>query len=367
MDKQLEIAFNKCKIAAMTRKDNVFLTTIAFSLKIVFTDEVPTAAVDGVTMWINPDFFKDMEGQHRLTVYLHEVYHVAFQDMLRLGNKDPKVWNMATDFHHNLLLKEHGYNLPPGNWCLDNKYKDWSSKQIYDDLMKNPQKQPQNYQPDIEYCPPSDKEKEITISNTVIRGVTQSQMANEKPGTIPAEISRKLDDLLNPVMPWNDLLARFLTEKNKEDYSWTRPNKRFMPEFHLPSQYSENLDSIAVAIDASGSVTDAQFKEFLTEINYIQETMKPKTLTIIDFDTCIKHEHVIHESESIMDLQFTGGGGTNIRPVINWGIKNNPTVLIIFTDGEFKKYEPDIGFSLMWIINSNPRWTSKIGDVIYFD
>jgi len=162
------------------------------------------------------------------------------------------------------------------------------------------------------------------------------------------------------------LLQRFFTDKIKDDYSWQKPNRRFLPEFYLPSQYSDSLGEIVIGIDSSGSVTDEEFTEFLSEINYIHEVMKPKKLTIISFDTQLKEVHVIGESDDVRELGFKGKGGTIINPIIDYARKHNPMALLVITDGYFSKYEPSIDFDLLWIIKGNDKFKSNIGEIIHF-
>lgn len=370
-DKELTKILDKAKIGTMM-EGSIFLSTILFSVRHSWCDTIPTADVDGLEIRINPDWFMGLTARARIGLLCHEAWHVALQHMLRVGSRCHKKWNKAGDHVINLMLLSAGYELPP-NGLHDRQFIDMSTAEVYDLLPDVPESE--NYDCDIVVASDKKSDKnqksesdlEVEITNIVIKAIAQSKMSNEDPGIIPGEISRKIDELINPVLPWNDILQRFLNEKTKDDYSWRKPNKRFMPEHYLPSQYSEGLENITIAIDTSGSVTDAQFVEFLSEINYIHETMKPKKITVIDFDTSIKDIHEVMEGDSVSNIKFKGYGGTDVTPVIDWANKNKPTVLLIFTDGGFRAYEPDINFDLMWIIYDNKRFKSNIGEVIFYD
>ena len=67
---------------------------------------------------------------------------------------------------------------------------------------------------------------------------------------------------------------------------------------------------------------------------------------------------------------FTGRGGTEIDPCLQWAIDNKPQLQLIFTDGCFTPpvVQPNSRFTqVIWIIFNNPKWKAPFGKVIYFD
>jgi predicted metal-dependent peptidase len=391
---ELEKAWNKTKLGLMMH-GSVFITTVAFGLKVEFTDTIiNTAGTNGTHLYFNIRFFMSLTPDQRVGLYAHEVWHVCYKHMERggkLGLDDDK-WNIAADHLINLQLIKDNYSLPPNGYA-DPKYAGMSTRQIYDklpDCSKNAGaggNGPQNpgssstgnrvkghtnpdgtpYQGDLIYVEEGDKEKESEITNLISRAIVQSEMSGEDPGTIPADIRRTIHELQNPVLPWRAILQNFMSGFSKDDYSWARPNKRFTPEFYLPTLHSEGFESMAIAVDTSGSVDEDDLRAFLSEIEFIKKDLKPQETTVLDFDTKIHNVHKIGEYDSMLDIEFEGGGGTRIKPVIDWGNEHNPTVLLIFTDGYFDAYEPDVNFPVMWIIYDNPNFTSNIGEVVMYD
>jgi len=67
-----------------------------------------------------------------------------------------------------------------------------------------------------------------------------------------------------------------------------------------------------------------------------------------------------------MRIDFRGRGGTAIDPVMEWGQKNKPDVLVVFTDGYFRPASFDPGVPVIWIIHDNPKWTAPFGKVIHY-
>ena len=155
--------------------------------------------------------------------------------------------------------------------------------------------------------------------------------------------------------------------KTKEDYSWSRPNRRYFPEYYLPSQYSENLDNITIAIDTSGSITEEDLNKIISEISYIQDVLQPNSMTIFDCDVKIHNIHNVKQGDIISDLTFNGGGGSNTNPVFEY-LKDKPTtVLIYLTDLYVILPEEFPTFPVLWIVYDNPEATVPFGDIIHYE
>lgn len=378
MNQELTRALNKAKVGIMTKKNSVFISTILFSLKFSWDESIPTACTDGLRLLINPSFFNNMSAEARIGLLAHESWHVAFQHMLRVGDRDFGIWNQAADHVINLMLLDKGYSLPEGG-LHDPQFKGMSSEQVYDLLIQNKQDQQPNFQTDFEA--PSDgsesgqgqgtsgtgaAEVEQKVTDILVKAATQSRMQNDDPGTIPGDIQRMLDELLNPKLPWNQILQNHMSALCKDDYSFRKPNRRFFPEHYLPSQHSEGLEEIAIAIDTSGSVSDEMFTEFLSEIDHIQKRLHPEKITIIDFDTSIKAVHTLTEDDDVTGVKFTGYGGTIINEVIDWAATEKPNVMLIFTDGHFRQYPLNPDIPIIWVIYRNPGFTYPYGKVIEY-
>ncbi|MGH1461266.1 MAG: vWA domain-containing protein [Neptuniibacter sp.] len=359
--KDITRLLDRAKIKLMQNPNSTFITTVLFSLKFSWDQSIPTACTNGLTLQFNPDWFQTLSEDERVGVLVHEAWHVAFQHMTRVDDKDFQDWNIATDYVINNMLDDKGYSLPEGG-CLDHQYDDMTSEQVYDKIH-NDQNHPgrKNFQPDMKDMSGSaqsqlskDQAQQIQsqIEDIVIKAHTQAQMAQDDPGSIPGEIQLAIDKLLNPKLPWYEILNRYMNGLAPEDYSFRKFNRRFLPDFYLPTLYSEALGEITVAVDTSGSITDEQFLEFVTEIDSIQRNLKPEKTTVIDFDTSIKAIHELNDGEDVRRIQFTGRGGTDIKEVLEWGKENKPNALVIFTDGYFYKHDIDPEIPVIWVIHS---------------
>ena len=378
----MEKIFNKAKVGLM-RNASVFLSTVTFSLQHRFSDEIPTAGTDGLSVIYNPEWFKSLGEEERIGLMAHEVWHVVFAHMTRRGNRDPKIWNYAGDHVINNLLLQSKFKLPEPRLC-DTKYAGWGTVAVYDDLIEKGTQPNKDFVCDIlspgsmtagdedadEQTGPGKTASDVEnqIKGMLVKANTTSKMSGESQGALPGEATRMMDELLNPKLNYDEILHRFMDDQAKDDYSWTRPNRRYMPDFYLPGQYSEALGHITVAIDTSGSVSDEDMKKMLSEINYIRERYKPKMLVVMDCDWDVYHVHEMDENDdrSILDLELKGGGGTAFEPVMKKCSEMETNLLIYFTDLYADPIKEEQPFPIVWLCHSNHE-PAEIGETIYFD
>ena len=371
-DKELDKALSKAKIGLMSQHNSVFITTILFSLKQSWDKNLnpPTAGVNGTNLYLHPDWFMGLTPKARIALLAHEAWHVAFDHMGRKNTRNHKKYNIAGDYVINIQLQDNGYELPP-NGYVDAKFRDMSTNQVYD-LIPDPPEGPESegdWSGDMKEPTDGDAEGEAhKVKAILVKAMTQSKVSGDKAGTIPGDIERHLGDLISPKLNWRVLLQNYMTAFDKNDYSYVKPNRRFMPDFYLPSLYGEGLDEICVAVDTSGSVSDSDFIAFISEINYIKEVLNPKLLKIIDFDTKVQNVYELSPDDDVTTtVKFNGYGGTDLRPVFDHYGKRKPDVLIVFSDLYCSKIRDDPGYPVLWVIIDNENAEVNFGTKIHYD
>lgn len=355
-------ALNKAKIQLMSRPDSVFFTTVCFSLHHVWDDTVRIAATDGTVIRFNPDFFMQLDPEERIFLLLHETMHVAYLHMQRTQGRDHRKYNIAADHVINLMLIERKFKMPKVG-LADPQYKGMSTEQVYDLLPEDP---PQDYDSDLQLSDKPPEQLQREVEDILVRAQIHSRMGGDVYGTIPGEIELFLNKLLNPKLPWHTILRKYLQTMAKNDYTFKKPNRRFFPKYHLPSLYSETLMDIAIAVDISGSVSDLEFKTFISEIKGIFSMMKPSKISLIQFDTEIKSVTEIRTLRELSQVSFRGRGGTAIAPVLEWAEENKPQLLLVFSDGEFRFHGPQTRVNTIWLIHNTPQFTAPFGKVIHY-
>ncbi len=378
------LKFDKAKIAMLSKGNNAFFATMLFSMKHEWTEEIQHMDTNGDRIRINPEYFNQLTPKAAMTLLAKLTLHVALYHVVRRGNRDPKKWQLAADYTVTPLLEEAGYELPE-EWSHDRAYSDMSVEEIYELIedQEPPEDQQQNIDPEAPEGDgkgdpegdgnggKSDQQREQEITEKNIEASTQSKMRGEKPGSVPGDINRDLDKLLNPQLPWDQLLNKYLNEMDKTDYTFAKPNRRFLHEgIYLPSLHGQALDHLAVVYDVSGSVSQEDLTAYYTETHKIKETYNPKLMTMIAFDTQIQQIHEVTQDQDVQSIKFTGGGGTDIRPIFEHFSKpgNKPNALIIFSDLYCHIPEEDPGFDVIWIcVNGSPDQTVPYGKLIMYD
>lgn len=372
MMKDAQLAMDRAKINMMRKRNSVFITTVLFSLKMQWDSNIPTAGTDAIGLWVNPKYFLSLSDEERIFLLFHETWHVCWNHMSRGRDLNHKKYNRAGDYVINQMAVDNGYTMPKGG-LQDDQYKGMSTREVYD-LLPDPEENDGgdgSMGSDIIYDPAGkdpDPTKQMDITTTIMKAMTQAKLAGNDPGSIPGELRREIENIIHPKLPWQALLQNFMTEFAKTDYSWKRPNRRYQPDFYMPSLYGESIGHVATAVDTSGSVTNEEFTSFLTELTGIKEQFNPSKMTIIDFDTNIKKIHVLEEDMKVADIEFTGYGGTDIGEVWEWGKKTKPLVLIIFSDMEFTHPTENLPCPVLWICVNNERMGDMpFGKTIHMD
>lgn len=362
---ELEEILLKVKIELMTR--SVFLSAVCLALKHQFTDEIPTAATNGMQVLYNPDFFADLSFEEQVFVVAHECWHPALDHFNRRGSREPRKWNYAGDHVINLQLLKDGYSVPKAALC-DPRFKGMATEQVYLQIPDPPEDSWDLVGIDMHEPPPgmTPEEYKAKMHETIIKAKLQSEMSGKAAGEIPGEVARVIDKLLNPVVPWHKLMQRYMTEYFKGDFTWRKPNRRYLPQqIYMPSQHSPTIKRITVAVDTSGSVSQREFREMMTEVQALKDQFLPDKMEVIMCDSAIRQIHDMKEYGHVSDLKISGGGGTSIIPVLEYCDKNPPTCLIYFTDLHFMVPDQSPDYPILWICTSDhppmdPEWGSTI-------
>ncbi|MFV2054956.1 MAG: VWA-like domain-containing protein [Thiohalomonadales bacterium] len=195
-----------------------------------------------------------------------------------------------------------------------------------------------------------------------LAGAAQQAMQAGKMG---AAMQRLIDHLLQPQLPWRSLLAHYISNIARDDYSYSRPNSRRGGPAIFPSLRSEEVD-IVVVLDTSGSIAESETQEFLSEVNAIKSQLRAR----IVFHTCdasLSEEgpwfYEAWENFSLPEY-LPGGGATDFRPVFTWvdSLDRAPQLLVYFTDadGDFPATEPH--YPVIWLVKGRCRipWGQRV-------
>lgn len=122
-----------------------FIGSIALRMDLVPVRDVRvrTACTDGNCVYFDIAFLSSLSNEERIFVLAHEVWHAVLLHLTRRGNRNPALFNIATDKEVNYLLKEDGLT-PPADLCFpEGDEVGKCAEEIYEMLLKKQKKQQQ--------------------------------------------------------------------------------------------------------------------------------------------------------------------------------------------------------------------------------
>ena len=202
-------------------------------------------------------------------------------------------------------------------------------------------------------------------------------------GNVPAGIRRLIKDLTEPQLDWRAMLEMQIQSVLKDDYTFQRPSRR---SWHtgciLPGlNYKQKL-AISCAIDLSGSISDKQAQDFLSETKGIMTCYEDFELIVWTFDTKVYNPAIFTPDNQDDIYKYTpkGGGGTMFES--NWEFMKDPKKygfghlfeepivplkFIMFTDGLPNATWGDPNYcSTLFIIHNNQHIKAPFGTTAYY-
>lgn len=349
----------------------------------------PTTAVtqDG-TLLFNRKFIESLTVEQVLWVISHEVLHVVFDVFRRRGHRIPVLWNCSHDFAINLILEEvseeaHRAGLstmePIEGALLDHKYKGWIAENIYDDLkkqckehdlgngvtyyelpklkgVKGKEKDKQHGMGTAKGCcdhdNPCDDPNKPRLTPEDWKGiVARAVEAAKGRGNLPGVLGRLINEILEPVLPWKEIVRRFIANCVKGDYSWKRPARRSHAlGVYLP-KWAITIPELICVIDASGSTTEYQ-KRFLSEVAAVIELLGGN-MRVICHDAVITFDGTVDTWKEVKGFNC---GGTDFKPVFDKLKEENarPSGMIYFTDTDGEMPTDDPEYPVLWCVTRQP-------------
>ena len=386
-----------------------FFGNLATRLELIPTYIVPTAGTDGRRFFYNPAFVKALNDQELLFLCGHEVLHCVFDHFDRREDRNPQIYNMAGDYVINLLLVEEnvGEKITTVPILLDYKYSGMVSEEIYDLLIKD--NNSQNKQTLDVHFDADGEDGESKDSNS---GDTDSEdgqgsgksvqeqleetfgkMSDDErkqfkdelkeaiiesaeqagAGNTPAGIKRMIKEWTEPVVDWRTLLRTQCESSLKEDFTFMRPSRKsHSTNCIIPGMNNAQKLEVDCSIDMSGSISNAQAKDFLGEVKGIMNQFTDYVLRVWCFDTDVygMEKFTPENVDEIDDYQTTGGGGTDFE--CNWKfMKENdiePKQFILFTDGYPCGGWGDAQYcDTVFLIHGNQNTVAPFGITVHYE
>jgi predicted metal-dependent peptidase len=194
---------------------------------------------------------------------------------------------------------------------------------------------------------------------------------NRNAGSMPGALARLLGDMIRPPkLDWKEKLKKFVSSIGSK-LTYKLPNKRFLGSGSIQwgtKKTKSSIDTCVIISDTSGSMTEEEINQHMSEAADIINNLQPKETYIIFCDAQISGPVYLYKrGEKFKVPPPSGGGGTSFVPPFVWieeniikkGKKLGPVVY--FTDGygDFPSEKnhglPSYKNSVFWVITGKDR------------
>ena len=122
------------------RMRSPFFATLALFARVRLSREIETAATDGRTVFINPDYFQMLPALEQDELILHRVLHAALLHVTRRGERDPEIWNLAGDIVVNGIIAGIAGMALPTDAVRETRLEHLSVEEVYEVLLHEPER-----------------------------------------------------------------------------------------------------------------------------------------------------------------------------------------------------------------------------------
>ncbi len=352
-------ALDRTKLLAARYKaahDRPYLASALYALTVVPSTEVPTMGVDRHwRCYVSPAFVDATPVPELAGVWVHEAAHLLRDHHGRADRlpaavqRDPYRVNVAQDCEINDDLLADGLRLPegrmePGRFGLP----EGQLFEAYVDLLPAGVTTPDcgsgaHGRPAPWELPDSAGPARLgeVEAQALRRQTAEAMRAHQRTrGNLPEGWRRWAEEVLEPTVDWRRALTGAVREAaawaaGAVDYTYRRPSRRtpalrgvVLPSLRRP------LPRVAVVIDTSGSMGDAELAAALGEVTGVlrEVGIRGNRVTVLACDADV---HAVTRVVATEQITLGGGGGTDMRVGIAAALAapERPGIVVVLTDG----------------------------------
>lgn len=363
-----------------------FFASLMLKRKFILDANIKTACTDGIVFKFSPSFIDTLSHEELVGTIAHEIMHISLLHHLRREWRNADKWNHAADYAINPMLMQSNFALPKGT-LYNAAFVDKSAEEIYSLLPDGNEKDDDGEgqagndgqqkkeglyskpgMGDVEDYPATSKAELSKAEAEAKQEFAQAMQIAKQAGKMPQGLQRLVEEILQPKIHWQEVLSRFISEIAKNDYSFSKPNTRYLQsDFIMPSLYSIEMGEIVLMVDTSGSIDNELLNRFAGEMQDICGLFK-SPIKVLYIDTEVAGEQDIEPDEPL-ELEPKGGGGTDFKPGFEWlqehGI--SPKAVVYLTDGCCYSYPEEPEFPVLWAVTDNKHFEPPFGEVVNID
>lgn len=357
-----------------------FFGSMLQTISIDFSSRIPTACISyqpqkkQFLIELNPAFFRLLTLEERMSILLHEIYHMTHSHLSRIpALQDRMKANYAADAAINQIIPGIPTRDPirgvfPEDYGLD---KDMTLEFYYNNWPESPEGegdssgqgqgqgqkgkgQPGRGQPlDVHDWDPNIDESDVLdgMEDVVKRTMVKTNISHSK---LPMDIQELLEsiDKRRKVIDWRRQLKGFIkrtTSGVDKEYTRMRPSKRY--DYASPGLRLGELPKLLVLEDTSGSMSVIEINAGLDQIDEILKVgAKKVTLGLwhTELYKVMKYKKGLR-SEVHKNVH---GGGTDFEPCAKYINRMKPDAVIVFTDGYYSPTQTRVDLPILFVICS---------------
>jgi len=327
-------------------------------------------------IYFNPIIFLTLTLKQMESEIKHEILHIVSLHFPRAKAYLQHYSTLAVNIAMDIVVNTHLDHLPPYATTLEWANLNYSLKllpfepfeyyveeiQTALDLLEAAEDGPENdrnhneelataYNPEKTHAIWNDTSE---LAEQTWKEFTEKLVDASQKGAIPAYVENLITSLKKSKveLPWNLYLQRLIgTVESKQKKTITRRNRRQPDRLDLRGQLRSHKAKIAVALDISGSISDAEFNQAIQEVLRILQNYHHE-ITIIECDDEIRRVYKVKSAKDIQPRTKLRGG-TSFTPVFEYVNTQQMNLLVYFTDGkgEAKLRSIPKGYKILWIIS----------------
>lgn len=355
-----------------------FYAELILGMTRVMSKEVPIVGVcirSNIELHINPDTFGKLPLAERIGVLRHECEHIFRDHIARAKqicpeikdskNIDPRTYgkfmrfNVAADMAINCMIPD----IPKeGVFPKDFDLPNGETMEWYFDKLQDNKKANESFAFDSHELWHKSEGTEEIVKEKIRQAVNQAANKARSAGRLSAEHELLIAQLNKSKVDWRSELRRFVANTIETVRTSSRKKRNRRYGILIPGDVKEEVLHLGVAMDTSGSMSDAAITQIMSELHKMSKYAK---ISVVEADSEIKNAYLFDPKKK---YKIKGRGGTAYKPVFDYFNDHDEPIdgLIYFGDmdccdqEELKKPR----YPVLWAINGGQNPPVKFGSRI---
>jgi predicted metal-dependent peptidase len=178
-------------------------------------------------------------------------------------------------------------------------------------------------------------------------------------GSVPGFLAPIVEQNKEAKHDWRQELRRFIDPSQRKDYSWSRPNRRFLSAgLILPGFVADGVNHLAWIVDASSSIDLEALDRASAEGQAALDECVVDKITVVYCDAAVQRVDAFFPGD-LIEFKPVGRGGTKFAPAFEWLKENEPDISGAVYVTDLDAYCGDFGdepsFPVLWAVHGDAR------------